>query len=352
MDTTSPKAQLIAEGESIKVLQPTGIFEEAESALRDRNISKALRLYDLAEQNGLDPDACCAGRWLCHALLGDFPSAWKESDSIEQRGKPDGNRFWDGNPLDGSRVLIRCLHGLGDTLQYVRYAPELRERTNSLTIEAQPALKSLLAASDLADRVITWGETEGEWDRQIEIVELPRIFRSSLPDIPQSVPYLKVGAEQATRKKGEALRVGFVWVAGSYDPTRSLALSELAPLCRMPGVQFFSFQAGLQPQELTECCPRMEDSYDRSGCVLTAATRLMHMHLLITVDTMMAHLAGALALPVWTLLPATADWRWMLGRSDSPWYPSMRLFRQTEAGNWSQAVQQIQVELASLADLA
>ena len=326
-------------------------------AFRERNISKALHLYDLAEQSGIDPDSCCASRWLCHALLGDFPSAWKESDSIEERGKPDSNRFWDGNTLAGRRVIVRCLHGLGDTLQYVRYMPKLRERTLSLTLEVQPALQSLLKAADLADRLITWGEPEGEWDRQIEIVELPRIFRSSLEDLPQKIPYLKLKTEQAVRKKGEALRVGLVWAAGSYDPTRSIALSELAPLCRMPGLQLFSFQArakqnGSQKDELTECCPQMEDLYDQSGCILTAAQRLMHMHLLITVDTMMAHLAGALALPVWTLLPAIADWRWMLSRSDSPWYPTMRLFRQKQAGDWRPVVQQIQLELASVADLA
>ena len=326
-------------------------------AFRDRNLSKALHLYDLAEQNGIDPDSSCAGRWLCHALMGDFPSAWKESDRIEQRGQTDNNRYWDGNPLAGSRVIVRCLHGLGDTLQYVRYIPKLRESTLSVTLEVQPALRLLLQAANLADRVITWGEPEGEWDRQIEIVELPRIFRSNLEDIPQKVPYLKLDTEPAVRKEGEALRVGLVWAAGSYDPTRSIALCELAPLCQILGVQLFSFQArsrqtGPQQDELAECCPQMQDLYDESGCVLTAARRLLHMHLLLTVDTMMAHLAGALALPVWTLLPATADWRWMLSRSDSPWYPTMRLFRQMEAGDWRPVVQKIQVELASAADLA
>ncbi len=334
--------------QTVKVLQPS-LFERAEMALANRNISKAITLYNLAENGSEDPDSCAAGRWLCHALLGDFETAWQESDEIERRGKPDANRFWDGKPLDNRRILVRCLHGLGDTIQFVRYLPLLRQRGVTVTLEAQPPLKNLLERSGLADRVITWGEPEGSWDGQIEIMELPRIFRTTLETIPTPIPYLKTGAQPAGRQPGELLRVGLVWASSSFNPTRSVPLPLMSRLCQTRGVEFFSFQAGEDRKDLAACPEYIRDLYNESGCVLAAAERLVRMHLLITADTMMAHLAGALGRPVWTVLPTQADWRWMLDRSDSPWYPSMRLFRQAEPGDWESVMAEVQVSLSTLA---
>jgi hypothetical protein len=331
----------------VKVLKPVRIFQHAQLAFKVRKLRAAARLYSLAESCGYDADACAAGRWLCHALRGDFLTAWQESDLIEQRGKPDRNRFWNGRPLNGQRVLVRCLHGLGDTIQFVRYLPLLRQIAASVTLEAQPLLKPLLFESGLADRVITWGESEGCWDQQIEIVELPRIFRTTIETIPSRIPYLTVSSN-APRRPSPPVRVAFVWAASTWDSSRSVPLPLLSRICHLPGFEFFSLQAGEDRAELAACSAPILDFFDPAGSVLSAARRLMSMHLLITVDTMMAHLAGALGLPVWTLLPAQADWRWMLARPDSPWYPTMRLFRQDEPGRWEPVIRQLESELPSL----
>ena len=324
-------------------------FAQAETALAERRVSEAVDLYRIAEARGFDADACSGARWVCHMLLGDFDSAWSEGERIDKRGRPDANRFWNRKPLRGKRVLIRCLHGLGDTLQFVRYAALLRKQVASLTIETQPLVKRLVQQSGLADHVISWGETEPAWDQQIEVVELPRIFRTTLETIPSSVPYLKGLPRDYARPGQQKLRVGLVWASSRYNPSRCVPLANLSELCRTAGVEFYSFQAGDNRQELAGIDLPIQDAFDRSGCIQAAADGLANMHLLITVDTMMAHLGGALGMPVWTLLPFQADWRWMLYRTDSPWYPTMRLFRQQADGEWEAPISQLQTELQRLA---
>jgi hypothetical protein len=318
-----------------KPAAPNDAFAQAELALQRREVHDALDLYSIAEQQGFDGDACCGARWVCHMLLGDFESAWRESDRIAKHGRPDVNRFWDGKPLRGQRVMVRCLHGLGDTIQYARYAPLLRKQAASVTIETQPALKRLIQEAGLADCVMTWGEKEPSWDRQIEVIELPRIFRTTVDTIPAGVPYLKAESRPGLRANGRKFRVGLVWASSLYNPSRCVPLAQLAPLFDGSEAEFFSFQAGENREELDRSKLPIVDAFERTGCVQAAANGLSGMNLVITADTMTAHLAGALGLPVWVLLPFQADWRWMLDRDDSPWYPTMRLFRQQSEGDWS-----------------
>lgn len=291
-------------------------------------------------------------------LSGNYELAWRESDLISVRGNPDHHRFWDGQPLTGRHVLIRCLHGLGDTIQFIRYAPLIRQQARSLTIEAQPTLKLLLSV-DLADDVITWGEPEPYWNQQIEIVELPRIFRTTIKTIPRDVPYLKIPPEAGTHCDGfvnlgssnhpaSRLRIGIVWASGAYNPARSMRLSDMAGLFSTPNVSFFSLQGSPDRSQLEPWSSDIPSLYHESGCVLRMAQNLAAMDLVVTVDTMIAHLAGAMGRPVWTLLPFEADWRWMLERDDSPWYPTMRLFRQSHAGDWKNVIAQVQRALNQL----
>jgi hypothetical protein len=325
------------------------LYTQASDQLQRMRVREALRLFEDAEQARYDPDSCAAGRWDCHMLLGDFESAWRESDLIAARGNPDPHRFWDGQPFADRRVLIRCLHGLGDTIQFIRYAPLIREQARSLTIEAQPTLKSLLEQAHFADQVITWGEPEPDWNQQIEVNELPRVFRTTVQSIPHDIPYLTVpGDDRVDVNKNRKLRIGLVWGTSSYNPERSMQFKEMVKLLAIPGTSFFSLQAGPHKAELEPWSSRVVNLYNGSLCVLPIAQTLMSLDLVITVDTMMAHLAGAMGRPVWTLLPYRCDWRWMIKRQDSPWYPTMRLFRQKRFGDWRSVIQQVELKLRML----
>ncbi len=324
----------------------------AEERLRAMQVSEALRLFDEAERGACDPDACAAGRWTCHMLQGDFERAWQESDAITSRGNPDPNRFWNGRALDGQRVLIRCLHGLGDSLQFIRYAPVLRERTAYLAIEAQPSLRALFEASNLADAVLTWGDPEPTWEAQVEVVELPRIFRTTLQTIPDRVPYLGAALSFTDGSNGgpHRLRAGVVWSSSIYNPARSIPVQTMAELFAIPNVDFFSLQAGVEGREMEPWQASVPSLYRERHSVLDTARIVQSLDLVITVDTMMAHLAGALGSPVWTLLPYECDWRWMLNRSDTPWYPTMHLFRQPEPGNWRAVIDDVKRRLMQVAE--
>ena len=325
-------------------------FEQAERELLTLNVSRALALFNLAEARGWDPDLCAAGRWECHMLLGDFEGAWCESDQISSRGKPDPNRFWDGHPLENKRVLIRCLHGFGDTVQFIRYAPLVRNIARHLTIEAQPAMKGLLRDSEIADEVITWGEIEPAWDSQVEVMELPRIFRTTIETIPREVPYLRVrGAPlRGTRALSDRLKAGVVWNSSTFNPARSIPIEKFAAIFSLPGVDFCALQYGPEYKEAAPWRAVVRDLHTELITIEDSARAMCGLDLVITVDTMAAHMAGALSVPVWTLLPYQCDWRWMLHRNDSPWYPTMRLFRQSAPGDWDSVVERVRTELTAL----
>ncbi|MBV9227292.1 MAG: hypothetical protein JOY85_24925, partial [Acidobacteriaceae bacterium] len=232
-------------------------------------ITEALELFYAAENAGQNPDTCAAGRWTCYMLTGDYETAWRESDSIEARGNPDPHRFWNGSSFAGKNVLLRCLHGLGDTIQFIRYAPLLRARVSTLTIEAQPKLKLLLQEANLADRVITWGDPEPPWDQQIEVNELPRIFRATPSSIPQNIPYLHLAetAPVPASASGQPLRVGIAWAASHFNPARTVPISLLAPLFDTPGTLFFSVQAGPEFADIQPWAHQVQSLTEESTCI-------------------------------------------------------------------------------------
>lgn len=325
---------------------PEALFEKAENARVQMRILEACGLYQAAESVGFDPDRCAAARWTCYMLGGDWERAWLESDSIARRGTPDPHRYWLGESWTGKSVLIRCLHGLGDTLQFIRYAALIRQQARTVTIEAQPKLKALLHRSGLADAVITWGEPEPEWQVQMEVNELPRIFRSTPCTVPSSVPYLCSGKQRTERNGCKQFRVGLVWAASSFDATRNVPLKSLNTLFDIAGVQFCSLQAG---EGWTSSMPnRLLNLSGVNTSIEQIAHEMETLDLVLTVDTMNAHLAGALGKRTWTMLPFQCDWRWMTDREDTPWYPTMRLFRQPSQGDWASVIEQIKAALLSL----
>ena len=162
----------------------------AEEQLQARNLWTAITAFNYAEACGENPDRCAAGRWLAQMLLGNFEAAWLESDAIRQRGGPDPHRFWQGEKLTGKRVILRCLHGLGDAVQFMRYVPAIQEQASELIIEVPPAMIELAPYFRGVRQAITWNEQAPldppAWDVQIEINELPYLFRTQTADLPLS----------------------------------------------------------------------------------------------------------------------------------------------------------------------
>jgi hypothetical protein len=298
-----------------------------------------------------------AGDWWRRAMLrGDFAAGWEISDRIyaARRGQPRhvGPRheqiLWDGAPLHGRRVLLRCYHGLGDTIQFIRYAPLVKAIAREVIVWAQPELLPLLRTADGIDALLPLheGTPEVECDRDVELMELPYIFRTNEKTIPAHVPYLHWPEKISPSPRSAALQVGLVWCSGNWDSRRSVPLAELEPLTRIRGVTLHALQRGSALAEW----PSDWGPISGADEIESLAAKMLELDLIISVDSMPAHLAGALGRRVWTLLSANADWRWMEHRVDSPWYPTMRLFRQPSLGNWRAPIQQIAAALIRVRD--
>jgi hypothetical protein len=281
----------------------------------------------------LNPDelSWIPNAWMQHMRKGEFSAAWTLSDKVLAAGvnrDPTLPRHyqgvWDGTPLNGKRVLVRCYHGLGDTIQFIRYASKLKEIAAEVIVWAQPPLLELLKTVAGIDQVFALhdGTPEVPCDVDCEVMELPFIFRSTLETIPAQVPYLHT--KPIHLSSGPQLAVGLVWQAGDWNQARCLPFSALQPLAEITGIKLYIMQANAEVAGWKEgfgIHPGEFSLTDYAGVI-------RGLDLLITPDSMPAHLAGALNVPVWTLLHQQSDWRWMDERSDSPWYPSMRLFRQ------------------------
>lgn len=290
--------------------------------------------------------------WLELARQGRFQDAWRLSDRFVQRrtAHPSWHTprheqaIWDGSPVQGRRVLVRCYHGLGDTLQYVRFAPRLRASARHVVLWAQPELLPLLRSARGIDRLLPLhdGTPEADYDVDVEIMELAHVFRVTLDTIPADVPYLHVLPAALPEKR--APRVGVVWRAGPWDVRRSVPFDLLSPLLETRNVEWYSLQ---RDPEGGKHHPHLAVT-PLSQRPLDTARLMRALDLVISVDTMTAHLAAALAVRTWTLLPYEADWRWLEGRADSPWYPTMRLFRQRREGEWSTVVAEVASALGAL----
>lgn len=263
--------------------------------------------------------------------------------------------LWDGSPLEGRRILLYAEQGLGDTIQFLRYAPLVAARGGRVLVECQRPLCELAMTVEGVEQVVAAGEPLPEFDVQAPLLSLPRILGTSLENIPGRIPYL--AAPQCADRRvlpGEySLKVGLAW-AGSpghaNDRRRSLELARFAPLGQIEGVRFVSLQygAGAEQAEHPPAGLRLERLPPPWNELPWLAAIVERLDLVITVDTMYAHLAGALGRPVWVLLPFAPDWRWMLGREDSPWYPTMRLFRQPSRGAWAAVVERVRSELEAM----
>ena len=280
----------------------------------------------------------------------DFAAAWRVSDRVVAERKPGETCWdmprheqwvWDGRPLANQRVLVRCYHGLGDTIQFARCLPMLDALARETIVWAPPTLIDLLRTLSGERRLLPLheGTPEVEYDVDVEIMELGHALRLDAEGVGQLVPYFHV--EPALRPSSR-LTIGIVASTGAWDGRRSIPVDLLSPLTRITGGDVFNLQ-------LDNPIPGARDW--STPDVLELARRVRALDLVIAPDTMVAHLAGALAVPTWTMLPHDADWRWhQPRRSDSPWYPTMRLFRQRRPGDWESVVNEVAEQLALAVD--
>jgi hypothetical protein len=283
---------------------------------------------------------------------GEFEQAWMFSDAVlkERAGKPcwhlprHQQYIWDGSCLNDKKVLVRCYHGLGDTIQFIRFAPMLKELANKVIVWTQPPLISLLKTVEGIDQLLPLhdGTPELDYDVDVEVMEMPHIFRTTIETIPVQIPYIHIEPRHLSSDNEKS--VGLVWRAGDWDPRRHLSFDALLPLFKVPGIRLYILQANAKDAGWQEGYGVHPGEFP----LPEYAQIVRGLDLMITVDSMPAHLAGAMGVPVWTLLHAEADWRWMDGCDDSPWYPTMRLFRQVQQGDWNGVIARVTTELKQL----
>ena len=263
---------------------------------------------------------------------------------------------WSGQDLRGRTILLRSEQGVGDVIQFIRYAPMLKALGANVVLQLRKGIAELARGFHGIDTIVEPNSPYPAFDFYIHPMSLPRVFGSDLDTIPASVPYIDIESGRVERLRSrigsdDALNVGLVWAgdpAHLRDRQRSISLAQLAPLASIPGLRLVSLQKGPAAEQiasasggiaLTDLGPELRDFADTAAAISL-------LDLVVCVDTSVAHLAGALGKPVWVLLPTPADWRWMEGREDSPWYPTMRLFRQRSAGDWPDVVGRVKASLA------
>jgi len=313
----------------------------------------------------LKPDYAEPHFALSHLLLlrEDFANGWREYEwrwkkkDVRAHGRLEPT--WDGAPLERRTILLHCEQGFGDNIQFIRYAREVQLLDGIVAVHCPQPLQRLFRTAQGIDFLASGADPLPPCDVQAPLASLPGLFGADLSNIPAVVPYLGVADEiddaAGPRLSGLAgLRVGLVWRGRPEHPNdrnRSLSPAELAPLAATPGCSFVSLQKDAGNDEIEALAPW--PGFTHVGDVLEdfadTAAALRHLDLVITVDTSVAHLAGALGRPAWVLLPFTPDWRWLRGRDDSPWYPSLRLFRQPSPGDWPAVIRAAAARLAPVA---
>ena len=299
---------------------------------------------------------------MAHLTLGGFEAGWPlyeariEIESVARMaGLRTGIPRWRGEPLGRRTLLVEAEQGLGDTIQFVRYLPLLRSRPGaedaSVTLACDQAMLRLLSGFPGVDRLLEKPSRKKPLPRGhdlvVSLMSLPALFETNTDTIPADIPYLHphptLIPQWAARMDAKTFKVGIVWAGRPQhdnDRNRSVTLDDLAPLAKIRGAALYSLQKGPAEEALANPPKGMKITPlgNRIADFADTAAAIANLDLVVSVDTAVAHLAGALGKPVWTLLPYVPDWRWMLERTDSPWYPTMQLFRQDAPGDWTGVV--------------
>jgi tetratricopeptide (TPR) repeat protein len=330
------------------VLQDKGQYDEAIT-----NYSKALqRNPNLIES-----------KWnisLIDLLFGKFEEGWKglelswqlKDNLIRHCSRP----LWDGADIAGRTILLHEEQGFGDIIQFVRYAPLVAQRGAKVIVECQKELTSLMKTIEGVHWVVAYDEQLPEFDVHCPLLRLPFIFNTNLETIPANVPYIMADSlvvehwKDKLKSDNAQLKIGLVWAGNPTlkgDLFRSCSLETFSPFAHFKDITFYSLQKWKSAEQAKNppVGMRLIDYTDEIRDFSDTAAFIENLDLIISVDTAVAHLAGAMGRPVWTLLPFAPDWRWMLNREDSPWYPTMRLFRQSSWGDWKSVINRMKEEL-------
>jgi len=334
---------------------------------------EALESFDRALGIAPDHPPSQWGKSLLKLILGDFDAGWPLYESrlhlehLRAYQRDLAVQRWTGaEPVEGKVVLIHAEQGIGDTLQFVRYIPLLEERGAQVVLEVPEVLGELLRSSfKMRGTLILRGEPRPTVDYHCPLLSLPLAFHTRMDSIPDGVPYVAAdaSAENAWRERLGGLpgfKIGLNWqghVGSEKQPWvrgRSFALAAAAPLANVPGVTLVSLQKATaaeqrQQVEFGQSVQQLTDPMDTGpGALMETAALMKALDLVITSDTSTAHLAGALGVPAWVVLHKVPDWRWLLDREDSPWYPSVRLVRQRTEGDWAEVFERVAGEVKEL----
>ncbi len=293
-------------------------------------------------------------------LFGDMPASWSKYEARWRVPRLTGpmrdfkQPRWNGEPFAGKTLLLHYEQGIGDTIMFVRYAPMVKARGGKVILEVQPAVVDLAGTCPGVDAVVAHGQPLPPFDLQIPLMSLPMVFKTDLNSIPAEIPYLDVPKQVPNQEwiakviaaTSKCARIGLVWAgnpAHRTDAVRSISTELLKPLANLPNVFWFGFQFhNPEPPPL----PRFISLVPWLNNFSDTAYALSGMDLVITVDTSVAHLAGAMGIPTLLLLPYTSDWRWLLNREDSPWYPTMRIYRQSAPEDWVGVIRRVVADLS------
>jgi tetratricopeptide (TPR) repeat protein len=333
-------------------------------------LEEALACYGLAL--GFDPQSASTHYNRSLALLqgGDYAEGWREYEWRWQRKQAPRRAFkqprWNGSPLEGRTILLWCEQGLGDAIQFVRYAPLVKARGGRVVLECPGFMAPLFSTLAGVDALVAEGAALPEFDVQAPLLTLPGLLGTTLKTVPADAPYLHAEQERVDKWKARlegvgGFKVGVAWQGNPHHPWdrwRSFPLACLAPLAAVDGVRLVSLQKGAGVEQLRALMGRcaveeLGEGLDaEGGAFLDTAAVMKCLDLVVTPDTAVAHLAGALGIRIWLALSAVADWRWTGGRDDTPWYPTARLFRQTTQGEWDSVFRRMAEGVRALAERA
>jgi tetratricopeptide (TPR) repeat protein len=302
-----------------------------------------------------------------YLLLGNFEKGYEEYEwRLKLKSNVEHTRSftqpqWDGRPLNGKTILIHAEQGLGDAIQFIRYVPMIAKAGGDIIVECDAKLSHLFSGYEDFTRFIGAGDDLPDFDIHASLLSLPNIFKTTLTTIPSANNYIHINDDLVASWKNKLStlknhKIGICWqgsVDNRKDQSRSMPLKYFSDIINIPEVSFISLQKGYGQEKIkddghTDAIADFSSEMDTHEKFIDTSAIIENLNLVIGVDTATIHLAGAMGKPVWVLLPYSPDWRWMLNTKDTPWYPSMRLFRQKEPGDWETVMDEIRVELGKL----